>query len=281
MKYFHIALTIGIWSSFTIGTSVAGDILWDDSHHGGPFEPDIELDDQYAMFAQAIRGAGHTIKELNGSPGAITAAVLDGIEAFFLMDVEMALTTSELSLLHLFVEKGGGLFVSWEGGTINSRANPIIAPYGLSFSGNNDVFDDVPPINQLVQHSLTEGVAAFQIYGAALVNTTGTALPLIKGSDPRVFGVAQEGPKVVALGDSSMFHNSFIGDYDNLQLAVNIANYLDPIPEPQTAVLFCAGLPAIIGVRRRLTRIGAELQGKFNSRITFDSCSDQYLGDVR
>lgn len=49
--------------------------MWDDSHDTSG----DELSGNYSEFNSLVSGAGHTITELNGSPGAIAAA-LSGID---------------------------------------------------------------------------------------------------------------------------------------------------------------------------------------------------------
>src|SRR5436853_2429725 len=96
----NTAITLAI-VGFFFSTSVWGaTILWDDSHDADG----DELTGNFSAFAATMAGAGFTVVELNGSPGAITPAALSGINAVFLWDAENALTSSEISTLQNFVD---------------------------------------------------------------------------------------------------------------------------------------------------------------------------------
>ncbi len=89
-------------------SALAGRILWDDSHD----TDGDELTGNYAAFATLMASAGQTLVELNGSPGAITPQALNGMNAVYLWDTELAFTNSEITALHNFVAAGGGMFVA-------------------------------------------------------------------------------------------------------------------------------------------------------------------------
>ncbi len=202
-------------------TPAAGGILWDDSHDTNG----DELSGNYSVFAAALTGAGHVIAELDGAPGAITPAALSGFNAFFLMDPELALTGAEITTLQGFVAGGGGLFVAWDGGAETTSLNTMLTPYGLSFSGANDVGGGTV-ISNFVSHPVTAGLSSFEFGAGAFVGTTGSAIDLSAAADPDILAVSGGTDRVVAIGDASMFKDTLIGDLDNELLAINIANYM-------------------------------------------------------
>ena len=69
----------------------AATILWDDSHD----TDGDELSGNTSAFAASMATAGHILLELDGVPGAITPTALVGVDAFFLWDAELALTTAK------------------------------------------------------------------------------------------------------------------------------------------------------------------------------------------
>jgi len=211
----------------------AGIILWDDSHDTNS----DELTGNYSLFANTINNAGHIITELDGSPGSITQSSLVGSDALFIMDPEEGLTTSEITVIQNFVDAGGGLFVAWDGGSHTSSLNALLAPYGMSLGGSNNVSKRL--FSNFLMHPVTEGIGSITWAVGSTINTTGSAIDLIAGADPKVLAVAAIPHRVVAIGDAGLFKDFYFGETDNELLTVNIADYT--VPEPATVLLIGLG----------------------------------------
>ena len=221
----------------------AGTIIWDDSHDTN----DDELNGNYSLFSSAIVGTGHSIVELEGSPGAINASVLAGFDALFIMDPESGLLSAEITTIHNFVDNGGGLFVAWDGGSHTASLNNLLAPYQISLAGVNNVGS--PLLSNFVPHPVVDGIGSIAFHAGSTINVAGSAISLIAGGDPSVLAVAGPGCRVVVIGDASLFKDSLIGEGDNEGLTVNIANYT--VPEPAALSLLALGGLAMIRRRRK------------------------------
>lgn len=242
-------LAVVIAASLATGAS-AGVILWDDSHDTNG----DELDGLFTGFAAAIRGAGHTISELDGVPGAITPEALEGVDGFMIMDAEAPLLASEIATLQAFVARGGGLFVSADTGFDFASQNTLLAPWGLSF-GTDAMFPDGTVISNLVNHKVVDEIGSFGIDLGFEVETSGSAIDLVLGGDFHTLGVAGNGDKVVALGDTTVF--SDFGDFninslDNAALAVNIANWITTPAPSGLGLLMLVGVAGRGNRRRRV-----------------------------
>jgi hypothetical protein len=232
----------------------AGHILWDDSHDSDG----DELSGNFSAFAATISSAGHTLTELNGVPGAITPAALNGVNAFFLFDAEQALTSSEVTTLQNFVAAGGGLFVAWDAGTNLASNNALLAPYGISINGTTA---SSASVTGFLSHPVTTGVSTIQTSFGTILAVTGSAIDLtVAGGTSDILAVSAAPYRVVVLGDTGTFNNAGqgstgIANVDNAKLAINIANFTSA-PEPTSILLLLSLTAPIACMRRRAWKTG-------------------------
>jgi hypothetical protein len=229
--------------------ALAGKILWDDSHD----TDGDELTGNFSGFAATMASAGQTLVELNGSPGAITPQALNGINAVFLWDAELALTNSEITALQNFVASGGGLFVAWDAGTNLASNNALLAPYGLLIS---DLDQSGASVSGFISHPVTAGVNTIQTSFGTTVGVTGSGIDLTVATGMSdILAVSAAPNRVVVFGDTGTFENSGIGitsisQVDNAKLVVNIANFTTA-PEPDSSILFAVAFVASLPMLRR------------------------------
>ena len=223
-------------------------ILLDLNHQNTYQIADVEL------FTRALAARGATVEyyfitDLDTRP---LAERLKYADAFVLFSPYMIFEASEVTALRDFVAQGGRLLVfadayrgvqGYSGEFPDTvSANLLLAPYGLSFTGNyvynlaeNDGNFRNVKLNDFAENALTSGLKQVVFYGARSVNITGGEA-LIRGDANLRSSLNDQGGGLAVAGVDASGNVAAIGSYtfmtppfdqaaDNARLIQNLAEF--------------------------------------------------------
>lgn len=220
-------------------------VLVDTFHSGVGANPEINLTALPKVLPEFIF-------EIKREP--LTEDLLDDYDVVMLYQPNGILQDSEIDALVSFVFKGGGLIICGEqevGWSETSRDsfNRLGRPLGIIFTATS--IDDptnkkgcycTPVIHNLIEHPINEGVTEIVLFRPCALWMVGdTALPIARGDDDtRTVGsnnivgedviavaVVEYGKgRVVAVGSTTIFDDSFINQPDNQTFCINVFNWV-------------------------------------------------------
>lgn len=229
------------------------------NHRGAHVLLDINHENTYQiadveLFTRALAARGaiveyYFLSDLDARP---LAERLKYASAFVLFSPYMVFEATEITALHDFVAQGGRLLVfadAYRGLSGYSgefpdtvSANLVLAPYGLSFTGNyvynlaeNDSNFRNIKLSNFAENALTDGLKQVVFYGARSVNLTGGAALIYgdanlrsslndQGGSLAVAGVDTSG-NVAAIGSYTFMTPPFDQAADNARLIQNLAEF--------------------------------------------------------
>jgi len=187
----------------------------------------------YSVWIAALNETGYIVDVHNAGP--IEPAVLIGYDALVIPQAHDYYTSDELAAIQEFVSAGGGLFVI--GDDEPDIYTQLTGFAGITWSwewGCGGYTSDITP------HPVTEGVET-AYFSSPLSNlyVSGQAQSLIRDYCGYVMLAASEAGagKVVAIADEDSINDGYIGYADNLQLAINVIEWITIRPEHDLAVL--------------------------------------------
>jgi hypothetical protein len=212
------------------GSATAKDVLIDESH-GQVWS--FFSDAKFSMARAALINAGHTLSNLPGSPGAITGAALAGHDVFFTGTLDQSYTASEIQALQSYVDAGGCVLVTHDGGWSSDDATPsvntFLSPYGMQMAGGATYASGVV-VTGFVDHCLTDGVQTLGLdYVRELSVINAPAVDLTTGS-VEILAVYENNGSVAVLGDDTLWSDPGgttdydITDYDNQAVLLNLVD---------------------------------------------------------
>ena len=252
---FTLAVLLIIAVSNSVGLIIGFDVFHD---------ADNDPLSAFPKFAGAFTSQGHTIFEINQE---ISSAVLDSLDVLITPDPEIKFSVAEiLALQEFFTVQGKDLIFIGETALAFAKdsANDIISPYGISFTGNENVGN----LTFFALDPLTTGVSDFFFGGGGALDVSGQATVLGKTSAGGLNGIAQAGRHLFVINDSDAFKNSFLfNGSGNMVFLQNLVAELgthrppfilnnNPIPEPDSVLLLLAGILtlAMLVLYRRLRK---------------------------
>ena len=225
---FAVALLISACVLIATGSATAKDVLIDESH--GQVWSFYE-NARFSVARAALINAGHTLSNLTGSPGAITGGALAGYDVFFTGTLDQSYTTSEIQALQSYVDAGGCVLVTHDGGWSSDAAttsmNTFLSPYGMQMAASATYSTGVT-VTGFVDHCLTDGVQTLGLdYVRELSAINAPALDLTTGA-VEVLAVYESNGSVAVLGDDTLWSDPGAGgdygitDYDNETMLLNL-----------------------------------------------------------
>ena len=206
-------------------SALAGNILWDDCHDANG----DELNGNFSLLEDVIEAEGHSITELDGVAGDITAEVLAGYDALWIFDAEIALTAGEIVAIQDFVDAGGGLLVAFDVGCDLPSHNALLAPYSIELNGD-EIHSEGYVFTMFNAHPVTDALDAVGIDYGSTLNIRAGAIVLIAGDDDDVLAVHGT-QRVAVFGDTATFADpnpagdTSIMQHDNVVLASNLVEW--------------------------------------------------------
>jgi hypothetical protein len=208
-----------------------GRILFDLSHHsfyGIDSWDDVVSSTNYGIWRNTLVSRGYTIDKLYPSAtGNLTTSNLLPYDMLFLCIPEYNFTANEVTAVTQWVDDGGGLIAIGEHSGFADENNNINYLYGnydlkmVSVTGTSGA-------TYFVEHPTTEGCTEISASGPGTINYSGDAFP-IWGYDATEISVAGQeygNGRVLLMSDVGPFRDTNINSLDNLQYAINVANWL-------------------------------------------------------
>ncbi len=208
-----------------------GRILFDLSHL--PFYGIDPWDDyvssvNYNLWRNALVSRDYTLDKLYPSAmGNLTTDNLLPYDMLFICMPEINFTSSEVAAVTQWVQNGGGVIAIGENAIFidnNKNVNYLYSNFDLEFNsvtGSNGA-------TYFVEHPTTEGCNEIYASAPGQIVYSGDAYPIWGYDDTEIYVAGQEYGygRVLLMGEVGSFRDSDIASLDNLQFAINVANWL-------------------------------------------------------
>ena len=191
-----------------------GYVLWDQTHG-------TDYIGYYSIWTTILIDRGYVVDTLSSGP--ITPAVLEGYDVFVISQAYTTYTPDELSAIQTFVMGGGGLLVIGDD-------NPWIYTDLTGFAGITWTSGGTSgPTADITPHPVTQGVT--MVYLAAPVSqiyVSSPAIDIIRDQSGNIMlAVSEMGSgRVLGIADEDSIMDGSINSMDNLQLAINMVDWL-------------------------------------------------------
>ncbi|MFX0021236.1 MAG: hypothetical protein ACFE9S_02850 [Candidatus Hermodarchaeota archaeon] len=208
-----------------------GRILFDLSHlpyYGIDPWDDYVSSVNYDTWRNTLVSRGYTLDKLYpSSAGNLTSNNLRPYDMLFICVPEINFTASEVTAVTQWVQNGGGLIAIGENAIFidnNKNVNYLYSNFDLEFNsvtGTNGA-------TYFVEHPTTEDCTEITALAPGQIVYSGDAYPIWGYDATEIYVAGQEygNGRVLLMGEVGPFRDSDIASFDNLQFAINVANWL-------------------------------------------------------
>jgi hypothetical protein len=205
---------------------IKGWILWD-LYHANDYPT------SYSLWLSELYIQGYIIEEL--STGPITLGTLSQYDILICAQPYLSYSSTELTIIENFVLAGGGLLVIGDDSPSIFTALTDFSGIDWTSGGYGHLCTDI------TTHDVTNNV--FSTYFAAPMSellVSGDAISLIRDIYGNHMLAASEltNGRVLAIADEQTITNSYIGNEDNFQLAINMIDWLLNVKYPHELTVF-------------------------------------------
>ncbi|MHA1191312.1 MAG: hypothetical protein ACTSP9_03330 [Promethearchaeota archaeon] len=182
----------------------------------------------YGVWRNNLVSRGYSIDKLYPSAtGNLTSNNLLPYDMLIICMPEYNFTSSEVSSVTQWVNDGGGLIAIGENVNFIDENNNINYLYGsydlqmVSVTGTNGA-------TYIVEHPTVEGVTEISANAPGSITYSGDAFPILGYDATEIYVAGQEygNGRVLLMSEVGPFRDSDINNVDNLQYAINVANWL-------------------------------------------------------
>lgn len=206
-------------------------VLWDQSHG---VTSGFNISGLFAPLASELSDAGFVVDSLNTGP--VTFDVLKGYKIFVVClgsNWYTPYTSGEVTAIVKAVKWGTSLLILGDNPACpNEIVNAVSQEFGVTF-GVDETVPMSPIITNFAEHPVFSGVSKFYLKAGGTLDISGAATAIAWDDDQNVVAASYTRfhgfNKVVFIGDFSCFLNSYLYDYDNLLVALNLFNYLNQL----------------------------------------------------
>ena len=204
------ATIVGVVVAANVAVAMVGSVT--SGTPGGPTSSSYATgDDGLAAFADLLAQRGHPVDRLREP---LDEAELDPAGTLVVADPD-ELSSAEADAVEAFVRSGGRLVGA------GPRANPALRrALGADLdwaSAGVESSRPVVPVAEVV------GIDEVRAGGSGSWRRTGAGLPVLADGDRVLAAVAAvDGGRVIAVADSSVFHNAFLGEAGNAAFALAV-----------------------------------------------------------
>jgi hypothetical protein len=181
------------------------------------------------MWRDALVSRGYTFDKLQPSTaGNLTSSNLAGYDMLVIPMSEHNYTNAEVATVTEWVDNGGGLLVfgDWTYDLADKQEqNKLLGAFDL---WNNYTVSANNVVDSYEAHPIIEGCASLQFVSPGALNYTGAAYPLWYDADGNTVVAGQEfgSGRIIFTGDLDPLGHNQIGNVDNFQFGLNVANWL-------------------------------------------------------
>ena len=198
---------------------IKGSVLFEQTH----WTDDITM---YSVWVSKLVEGGYIVE--THTSGSVTYEVLENYDVFIIPQAYMQYSSEELLAIKSFVLNGGGLIVI--GDDYPSVYTSLTQFAGITW--NWEFYGWSGQTSDITQHPITEGVKS-AYFGAPIsqLNVEQPAVDIIRGgfrgNVEAMLAVSEvDFGRVIAIADEQTVTDGYIGYADNMQLAVNMVNWL-------------------------------------------------------
>lgn len=218
--------------AFVLGASLGsapsasgqGAILWD-SHHG-IYSSFYTLQTAFTRFDLHLTGLGYSVVQSDVGVLGQDLSAFDAIIVSALSAAHSAYSPAEIAAIQAFVQAGGGLLLMGENSEIPSvGVNSIGAAFGMTLN-TNKVFPSDTLVTNLTQHDMFQGIqTVYMRYGGEIQVGPGAAVVGMTATNQAMIASGTAG-RVIGLGDSNLFDDTFFLNNDNPAYVTKLFEYL-------------------------------------------------------
>jgi hypothetical protein len=214
-----------------------GHIAFDYAHHPrlgvDSFDPDTMIPGYYSEMRNLWVSQDYTFDKLYPTEEVnLTSNRLSMYDIIVLVSPDSNYTSSEVTALQEFVANGGSLLIMGDNAAqfakANDQFNRILQPFDMYLN-----IEGYLPATTTYTHDHEEPIlertnGGLRAAASGYINFTGNdAIPLWTNGIDTIVALQQLGHgRVVVSADMNWASNNFIGDDDNTQFLINIANWL-------------------------------------------------------
>jgi hypothetical protein len=216
--------------SITNYTKINGRVLFDTSHGSIESLQDWgeRLDSIYARYFDFYKSASANFYNLDELPygATVTSDILSYYDTIIICDPERGYNASEVTAYQEYVSNGGSLFIWAENADeCNiSSLNSILNAYGLNVT--NHLTTGLFYENLTMEsHRITQDIDVIELYDSVNISITGKA-QLISNHIAVVNSSDDTNSKILLIGDSDLFSNSYLSAENNSNFLLNSFRWL-------------------------------------------------------
>lgn len=223
-SWFVAILTLAAGLVSVSSASAQSRILWDANH--GIYSSFYTLPNGFSNFASVLNGLGYDIQQ--NSIGVLHQSLsqYDVLIVSALTAANSAYSAAEVAAIQTFVQSGGGLLIMGENSEIPSAGvNSVGAAYGMKLNTNKVIPADTYVTN-LTSHEMFQGIQSIYMrYGGEIQASAGATIVGTTAAGKAMIANAAAG-RVIGLGDSNLFDDSYLQTADNIAYVARLFDYL-------------------------------------------------------
>ena len=188
--------------------------------------------DSYSDVRDIWVNHSYTVDKIHPSTeGNLTLERISKYDALMIVLPDYNFTQQEVDDLISWVNEGGSLFLIGEAGTApfnmgNEQLNRIMAPMSMQLNLELTISGTIST-DMNGNHPTTEGCVSVSIGYRGYINITGNANEICyTDSDVWIAGNDYGNGRVIVQADMNWITNDYLADDDNIQFAINAANWL-------------------------------------------------------
>ena len=199
------------------------------------WDGNVSAAENYYTWRDTVVNHSSTFDKLYPTGEELTADDLAPFDVLVINLPGINYTAAEITVIHDWVQDGGGLFILGENPaftTQNQRIENIIEGLGITFYAAGPAIPASSVTTEFENHPIIEGVGSVVIASGSYLNVTAPAYPIVYFGEPNVAVAGRdygEG-RIIVVGDINGFAHSYIDNEDNYQFSINIINWLSSGP---------------------------------------------------
>ncbi len=213
------------WTAGELSFSdVSSRILFDDAHDTGG---DIGLDTSHVVMNETMYERGFKVGVFQS--GTINPTLLAGYSILIIIDIETALSSFEITTIQDFVNDGNALLYinEWTGACYEQSLGDTLSIYGIGH--DSSIVSYSGPASNFTSHPITQGVSMIDYMAGGALKVLSPAVTIMMddtADNNPLMAVYKDTGRIVAIGDSDVWRDLYIGNHNNSLLLNNTLDWL-------------------------------------------------------